>query len=44
MGISAETYEEASKGIIVPKTTKTPPQIYDIKCIEFDRPFFKIGT
>ncbi|CAF0720737.1 unnamed protein product [Brachionus calyciflorus] len=42
LGISEETYEEASKGIIIPKSTKTPPQIYDIKCIEFDRPFFKI--
>lgn len=42
MGISEEIYEEASKGLVVPKSNKTPPQIYDLRCVEFTRPFFKL--
>lgn len=42
MGIPEEIYEEASKGLVVPKSSKTSPQIYEIKCIELTRPYFKL--
>ena len=40
---SQEAFEMASKGLLRPASTSAPPQIYSIRCIEFDRPFFKIG-
>ena len=40
---SQEAYDLASKGLLRPMHTKTPPQIYSIRCIEFDRPYFKLG-
>ena len=40
---SQEAYDLASKGLLRPKSTNTPPQIYSIRCVEFDRPYFKIG-
>ena len=40
---SEEAFKLASSGLLRPKSIKTPPQIYSLRCIEFDRPFFKIG-
>ena len=39
---SQEGYELASQGLLRPKDTRTPAQIYSIRCIEMDKPFFKI--
>ena len=39
---SQEGYELASRGLLRPKDTHTPAQIYSIRCIELSRPFFKI--
>ena len=41
---SQEAYELASKGLVRPSNKSTPPQIYSIRCIEFDRPYFKLGV
>lgn len=41
---SQEAFELASKGLLRPMTTATPPQIYSIRCIDFDRPYFTLGT
>ena len=38
-----EAYELASRGLLRPKSISTPPQIYSLRCIELDKPFFKIG-
>ncbi len=40
---SQEAYDLASKGLLKPVHTKIPPQIYSIRCIELDRPYFKLG-
>jgi len=40
---SQEAYDLASKGLLRPKHSRTPPQIYSIRCLEFDRPYFKLG-
>ena len=40
---SQEAFELACKGLLRPMSPVTPPQIYSIRCIEFDRPFFKLG-
>lgn len=39
---SQEAFELASKGLLRPKSTRTPPQIYSLRCVEYDRPFFKL--
>ena len=39
---SQEGYELASRGLLRPKDTHSPQQIYSIRCIELKRPFFKI--
>jgi hypothetical protein len=38
-----EAYEIASKGLLRPMNVHTPPQIYSIRCVEYDRPYFKLG-
>lgn len=40
---SQEAFEMASRGLLRPASTSAPPQIYSIRCIDFDRPFFKLG-
>jgi hypothetical protein len=39
---SQEAFDFASKGLLRP-INKHTPMIYSLKCIDFDRPFFKIG-
>ena len=41
---SQEAFELASKGLLRPKSVQTPPQIYSLRCVEFHKPFFKIGN
>jgi hypothetical protein len=40
---SQEAYDLASKGLLKPINKKIPPQIYSLRCIELDRPYFKLG-
>ena len=34
----------AVSGLIQPKSTKTQPVVYGIKCVEFQPPYFTLGT
>lgn len=39
---SQEAYDLASSGLLRPGTNDTPPIIYSIKCLELNKPFFKL--
>jgi len=39
---SQDAYELAKSGLIRPKDTNTPPIVYYVKCIEFNKPYFTL--